>query len=279
MGHRRVDLATSLGCDTSECSGSVSYRPPAISKPRQITPEAPNRQLIPVIYTSEQSTHERLASLKLENEQMRQTRATLRRQNAHLLDKGRGLARRASDRISKLKEKNKRFKEDKKALRLLNKSHERDLERIALLCSGHDTLEDDHRRLYADYLATSRNEESLKVEREWYAAKLAEATRYAQLVYFEGAPPGQYHLTSPDGTPDEHTLDEHMEWKGGELDRVALGGWLVQLNEEIVGAAGARGAHELEIDLKHMGDNGFGTNQWGFDTMETQEQQAKKANE
>ncbi|KAK5747471.1 hypothetical protein LTR17_000112 [Elasticomyces elasticus] len=234
----------------SECSGSVSYRPPAISKARQVTPEATSRQLIPVIHTREQSYDERLASLKVENEQIRQDCTNLRRQNAHLHEKGRGLARRATDRIAELKEKNKRFKEKKKALRLLNKSHERDLDRLALLCSGYDTLKDDHRKLHADYLASSSNEESLKVERE-----------------------------CPDGTLDEHTLDEHMEWKGGELDRLSLGGWLVQLNEEIVGAAGDKGVEELKGNLEHLGPIGFGTKKWCFDTMETQEQQANKAGE
>ncbi|KAK4949156.1 hypothetical protein LTR10_012529 [Elasticomyces elasticus] len=247
----------------SECSGSVSYRPPATSTARQVTPEATSRQLIPVIYTSEQSNHERLASLKLENEQMRQTRATLRRQNAHLLDKGRGLARRASDRISKLKEKNKRLKEDKKALRLLNKSHERDLER---LCSGHDTLEDNHQKLYAKYFATLCNEEALKIERKWYAYKLAEATRFAHLAFFEGKPPGRYNLLKPD-----KTSAAHMEWKGGKLDRGGVGRWLIDLEAEIVGAAGRQGVEELKLNMKELEEERFG--------METQEQQTKKASE
>ncbi|KAK3654189.1 hypothetical protein LTR56_004244 [Elasticomyces elasticus] len=259
-------LHTSL--TMSECSGSISYIPPAISKPRQVTPEATSRQLIPVIYTSEQSHHERLASLKLENKQMRQTNATLHRQNTHLLEKGRGLARRASDRISKLKEKNRRLKGEKKALRLINESHERDLDRLALLCSGYDTLKDDHRKLQADYLATSCNEESLKVELERWPRRL--------MVYFEGAPPDRYNLIGPDGTLDEHTLDEHMEWKVGELARLSLGGWLVQSNEEVVGAAGDKGVEELKGNLEHLGFIGFGTKQWCF---ETQEQQAKKASE
>ncbi|KAK4889246.1 hypothetical protein LTR27_011923 [Elasticomyces elasticus] len=250
----------------SECSGSVSYRPPAIPEARQATPEATSRQLIPVIHTSEQSNHERLASLKLENEQMRQTRATLRRQNAHLLDKGRGLARRASDRISKLKEKNKRLKEKKKALRLLNGSHERDLERLALLCSGYDTLKDDHRKLHADYLATSCNEESLKAEREWYAGMLAEATRFAHLAFFEGKPPGQYNLLKPD-----KTSAAHMEWKGGKLDLKAVGRWLIDVETEIVGAAGEKGVEEFVLNMKELEEERFG--------METQKQQAKKLNE
>ncbi|KAK5674280.1 hypothetical protein LTS10_013018 [Elasticomyces elasticus] len=252
----------------SECSGSVSYISPAIPKARQATPKATPRQLIPVIHASEQSYHERLTSLKLENEQMRQSRATLRRQNAHLLDEGRGLARRASDRISKLKEKNRRLKGEKKALRLLNKSHERDLERLALLCSGYDTLEDDHRKLYANYFATSCNEEALKVERKWYAYKLAEATRFAHLAFFEGRPPGRYNLLKPD-----QTSAAHMEWKGGKLDRGGMGRWLIDLEAEIAGAAGRKGAEELELNMKELEEERFG--------METQThvEQAKKAGE
>ncbi|KAK5703357.1 hypothetical protein LTR17_022184 [Elasticomyces elasticus] len=241
----------------SECFGSVSYRPLAIPKSRQVVPEATSRQLIPVIHTSEQSNHERLACLKLENEHMRQNCANLRRQNAHLLEKGRVLARRASHRISKLKEKNRRLKEKKKALRLLNGSHERDLDRLALLCSGYDTLEDDHGKLYAKYFATSCNEEALKVERKWYAYKLAEATRFAHLAFVEGKPPGRYNLLKPD-----KTSAAHMEWKGGKLDR-----------GEIVGAAGRKGAEELELNMKELEEERFGME------TQTQVQQAKKASE